>query len=128
MPALLRTRRKSPLFASVAVYIMAAGFLWGQPAREFEAVSIKLYEPQGPRFEACNNHSDPVLFMLVGCSLRILVIRAYDLKSYQMSPKGPPWIDTDRFVIQAHSTAPASRAEMMKMLQPVLAARFHLTV
>jgi uncharacterized protein (TIGR03435 family) len=108
--------------------LAAAGILWGQSAREFEAVSVKLYEPKGPHFEACNNHSDPVMFMLVGCSLRILVERAYDLKSYQMSSKGPAWIDTDRFVIQAHSTAPASRQEMMKMLQPVLADRFHLTV
>jgi uncharacterized protein (TIGR03435 family) len=107
---------------------VAAGLLWGQPAREFEAVSVKPYQPQGPTWEACNNHSNPTMLMLVGCTLRTLIEQAYDLKSYQMSPKGAAWIDTDRFVIQARSTAPANRQEMMKMLQPVLAARFHLTV
>jgi uncharacterized protein (TIGR03435 family) len=60
--------------------------------------------------------------------LRNLIHLAYDLKPYQMSPKGPSWIDTDRFVIQAHTTAPANNREMMQMLQPVLADRFHLTV
>jgi uncharacterized protein (TIGR03435 family) len=122
----VRALLKTPAYTLVSLLALALG--WGQPAREFEAVSVKLYEPKSPPYEACNNHSDPVMFRLVGCSLRILVEHAYDLKSYQMSPKGPAWIDTDRFVIQAHSSAPASRAEMMKMLQPVLADRFHLTV
>ena len=114
--------------AKSSLCVVAAGLLWGQPAHEFDAVSVKPYEPQGPTWEACNNHSDPVMFRLVGCSLRILVVHAYNLKSYQMSPKGPDWIDTDRFVIQAHSPAPAKPQEMMKMLQPVLADRFHLEV
>jgi uncharacterized protein (TIGR03435 family) len=130
----VRALLKTPAYTLVDLLTLAlgigvaAGPLWGQPAREFEAVSVKLYEPKAPPFEACNNHSDPVMFRLVGCSLRILIKQAYDLKSYQMSPKWPPWIDTDRFVIQARSSAPASRPEMIKMLQPVLADRFHLTV
>jgi uncharacterized protein (TIGR03435 family) len=68
------------------------------------------------------------MLTLVGCTLKDLVELAYDLKSYQLQPKGPAWIETERFVIQAHSTAPASQPEMLRMLQPVLASRFRLNV
>ena len=63
---------------------------------------------------------------MVGCTLRNLVNLAYDLKTYQMSPQGPAWIDTDQWDIQAHTTAPATNREMYQMLQPILTERFHL--
>jgi bla regulator protein blaR1 len=127
----LSTPRKLILSAIAGIAILcpvAAGLVWGQAAREFDAVSIKPYEPQHPPYESCNQHNDPTRLNLVGCTLRNLIHLAYDLKTYQMSPKGPAWIDTDRWVIQAHTTAPANNREMMQMLQPILTERFHLTV
>jgi uncharacterized protein (TIGR03435 family) len=64
----------------------------------------------------------------IGCTLEQLVEEAYDLKSYQVQVKGPAWIETDLYVIQARSATPATEPEMMRMLQLVLASRFHLSV
>jgi uncharacterized protein (TIGR03435 family) len=89
-------------------------------------VSVKPYLPKGPISEGCDSHSDPVMLALVGCTLTDLVDLAYDLKSYQVQAKGPAWIETDRYVIQARTTTPATETETMRMLQPVLAARFHV--
>jgi len=68
------------------------------------------------------------MLALVGCTLKNLVELAYDLKSYQLQPKFPAWVETDRFVIQARSTAPRAQKDMMTMLQPILAVRFRLNV
>jgi uncharacterized protein (TIGR03435 family) len=104
----------------------------GQPApqaqREFDAVSIKPYEPKGPLSEGCSSRGDPVMLTRTGCTLEQLVEQAYDLKLYQVYVRAPAWVDSDRYVIQARLAAPATDDEMMRMLQPVLAARFHLSV
>ena len=96
--------------------------------REFDAVSVKRYLPKGPISEGCDSPSDPVMLALVGCTLKDLVDLAYGLKSYQAQAKGPAWIETDRYVIQARNAKPTTETEMMRMLQTVLAARFHLIV
>ncbi len=121
--------------------LLSTGFLlvsspaWSAPPaqaapapREFDTVSVKPYLPQGIIAQACNSHSDPLMLTLVGCTLQDLVDLAYGLKSYQAPANGPAWIETDRYVIQARSTTPASGLDMMRMLQSVLAARFHLSV
>jgi uncharacterized protein (TIGR03435 family) len=107
---------------------LAPGLLVGQPVREFEAVSVKPYRPQGPPFESCNQHNNPGMLNMVGCTLRQFVKLAYNLKPYQMAPGVAPWIDDDRFVIQARASSPANNRQMMEMLQPVLADRFRLKI
>lgn len=97
-----------------------------EKAQEFEAVAIKPYAPAGALREACNAHGDPGLLYYVGCTLAQLVRMAYDLKEYQMVSKGPAWVETDAYVIQARASKAASRAEMQRMLQNALSARFHL--
>ena len=114
-------------FRQFLLFVLITGLLCGRPAHEFEAVSVKPYRPQGVT-EACNQHNDPGMLNLVGCTLRQLVKLSYDLKTYQMSVGGASWIDNDRFVIQARTGAPANHRQMMEMLQPVLADRFRLKV
>jgi uncharacterized protein (TIGR03435 family) len=96
--------------------------------REFEVASIKPYLPQGPPYQMCNLRSDPMRLSLTGCTLTGLVRWAYDLKAFQLPAQGPAWTDTDRYVIEARSTTPATKPELMRMLQPMLAARFGLKV
>jgi uncharacterized protein (TIGR03435 family) len=115
--------------------MLAGGLACGQtprPApsaqREFDAVSVKPYVPAGAFIEACNARGDPVMLTRTGCTLEQLVKQAYDLKPYQVHVKGPAWVDSDRYVIQARLAQPATQPEMMRMLQPVLAARFHLSI
>jgi uncharacterized protein (TIGR03435 family) len=63
-----------------------------------------------------------------GCTLEQLVKQAYDLKPYQVHVKGPAWVDSDRYVIQARLAEPATQPEMMRMLLPIRAAHFYLSV
>jgi uncharacterized protein (TIGR03435 family) len=113
----------------LATLLLATGLAYGQsPAREFDVVSIKPYVPPGTLSEACNPRGDPVMLTRTGCTLEQLVVEAYDLKPYQIHLKGPAWADSDRYVVQARLAAPATQAEMMRMLQPVLAVRFGLKV
>jgi len=95
--------------------------------REFDAVSIKPYTPKGVLSEACGSHGDPKMLREVGCTVQQLVTLAYNLKDYQVRVKGPAWVETDPYVIEARIAAPASETEMSQMLQHVLAARFSLT-
>ena len=94
--------------------------------REFETASIKPYKPQGSHAELCNSHSDPVTLGLTRCTLRQLVVQAYSLKDYQLAPRGPAWMETDPYAIQARTAQPTTRPEKMRMLQNLLAARFQL--
>jgi bla regulator protein blaR1 len=105
---------------------LAGGIACGQSA--FDVVSIKPYVPPGALIESCNPHDDPVTLMRTGCTLMHLIEQAYNLKPYQVRVKGPAWISVDRYVVQARLAQPATRAEMLQMLQPVLTARFHLSI
>ena len=121
-------------FRKLVSLMLAGGLACAQSGRpdagqrEFDVVSIKPYAPSAGPTEACNPHSDPQIFMRTGCTLEQLVRQAYELKPYQVRVNGPAWISTDRYVIQARLTQPATQAEMMRMLQPVLAGRFHLSI
>ena len=135
LPVTLRGKAMLAAGALAAVFIpFVIGILRAQSGtpdtvvREFEVASIKPYLPQGPHYEMCNLRSDPMRLSLTGCTLKGLVRWAYDLKPFQLPAQGPAWIDTDRYVIEARSTAPATRPELMRMLQPMLAARFGLRV
>jgi bla regulator protein blaR1 len=135
LPVTLRAKAMLAASALAAVFIpFVIGILRAQSGtpdavvREFEVASIKPYLPQGPRYEMCNPRSDPMRLSLTGCTLKNLVRCAYDLKAFQLPAQGPAWTDTDRYVIEARSTTPATRPELMRMLQPMLAARFGLKV
>jgi bla regulator protein blaR1 len=110
----------------------ATGLLCGRPARaqnaaarEFEAVSVKLDSQKGPQWVS-SWKADPTMLRVMGYSLAALVEDAYNLKPYQVLWKHPTRIESERFELQARTAKPATEAEMMRMLQPVLAERFHL--
>lgn len=100
---------------------------------EFEAASIKLFEPRpvpgqrglmktggGP----CTS-PNPGLLLCQGTSLRGLVAGAYGLPNYRVF--GPDWLDSARFEIEAKIPHGATREQVNQMLQKLLADRFHLT-
>ena len=59
--------------------------------------------------------------------LRTIVREAYGIKHYQLSG-GPAWMDTESFDIEAKAQGDPTRAEMMLMLQTLLADRFALKI
>lgn len=94
------------------------------PQREFDAVSVKPDAQKGPYVSSWR--IDPTMLRMTGYTLKACVKLAYGLKPYQVESKGAGWIGTDWFDIEARTAAPATRAEMMRMLQPVLTERFHM--
>ena len=57
-------------------------------------------------------------------TLRALILRAYDLKDYQLA--GPNWMDSERYEITAKIPVGAGKADVARMLQALLVERFHL--
>jgi uncharacterized protein (TIGR03435 family) len=106
--------------------ILAAAGTAAQPAAPaFEVASVKLDSVQmpGSRFQFLpgGRFSGRVW-------LSQLVELAYGLKNYQVTG-GPAWTKSDRFLIEAKApNAEATKAEMLLMLQSLLADRFQLKV
>ena len=116
------------MIRTAALLAVLASAVLAQSPREFDTASIKVYDPKVPPFEACNYHGDPLMMRMVGCSLKRLIILAYDVKDYQFLSKGPVWMDVDRYMIEARTTERATKPEQMRMMQPLLADRFHVQV
>jgi uncharacterized protein (TIGR03435 family) len=110
--------------AAAALVLTGLAALAADPA--FEAVSIKpnvtasdrvdFGPPAGARFTATN------------VSLRMLIMRAYKVKNFEVSG-GPGWMNSDRYDV-ATSTAEGniSEAQFKLMLQSLLADRFQVRV
>ena len=119
----------------LAVAAFGAAGQEAAPAPEFEAASVKRAEPLnvgammsgGPvRISMGCNQPDPGRFTCTGMPLRMLLVRAYGVKNYQIS--GPSWIDSERFDIAAKIPAGATQDQFKLMLQKLLADRFQMTV
>ena len=59
-------------------------------------------------------------------TLKVLVQNAYDVKAYQI--QGPPWLDMERFEVNATMPPETTREQFRAMLQNLLAERFQLTI
>ncbi len=111
-----------------ALLIAVAPRAHAQSSRpEFEVASIK-QEPPGP------NIGTGFVRPLGGgrltaekALLRVLIWNAYRVRDYQVVG-GPEWINSTRYNIEAKATDNASSAELMLMLQSLLADRFNLKV
>jgi uncharacterized protein (TIGR03435 family) len=58
-------------------------------------------------------------------SLRDLIVRAYGMPAFRLEG-GPPWMATARFDIVATAGAPATGADVTRMLRALLVERFAL--
>jgi uncharacterized protein (TIGR03435 family) len=70
--------------------------------------------------------NSPGRFSCAGVNLKPLLLRAYDLMSYQL--EGPPSIDSDRFDIDAKIPPGTTKEQFNLMLQNLLVERFGLAV
>lgn len=83
--------------------------------------------PRGARGMHCiggPGSSDPGLLSCENYSLSLLVMMAYDLRSFQLN--APAWMDTTRFSVMARIPPGTSRLQFERMLQTLLAQRFGL--
>jgi bla regulator protein BlaR1 len=96
----------------------------GASGLEFEVASVKPHKPQpGPLSVSTSVENGRLNYTNV--TLKNCIRQAYRLRPYQVSG-GPAWVADDRYDIVAKSESPADRAQVMRMLQTLLADRFKL--
>src|SRR5579863_9583054 len=91
----------------------------------FEAASVKRTADRWSPLRGGPGTSSPGQLSGVA-TLKVLVMRAYGLKDYQVS--GPAWMDSERYEIAAKIPAGATRSQVSLMLQGLLADRFGLAI
>ncbi len=116
-------KRQGP--AALIFLAAAAGFAQIPSPQKFDVVSIRPNQSgsvsrragaaPGGRFTATN------------VSLRLLISRAFGVSDFQVV-RGPGWLDTDNYDIEARAdtTAEMSREQLQPCLQNMLAERFQL--
>src|SRR5215475_12363076 len=105
---------------------------------EFEVASVKpalnaalgeRFRISGPMaemigFEGGPGSKTPGRIHYSGVSLKMLLVRAYEMQPYQIS--GPGWMETERYDIDAKYPAETKPGEFRLMLEKLLVDRFHL--
>jgi uncharacterized protein (TIGR03435 family) len=127
------TRKDQPVpitkpLARTALAILTVTVL-AQPSSKlnFEVASIK---PSAP-----GSHEGGQVRILAGnqtvtasnVPLKYLLVIAYNLRVDQISG-GPAWVTNDGYDLEAKASRPATRDELMQMLQTLLMERFSLTL
>jgi uncharacterized protein (TIGR03435 family) len=97
----------------------------------FEVASVRRAAPQGEggpgqARSAGLCREDPGRISCIGSPLKLVLIRAYDVKSYQVL--GPAWMETEKYDIIATEPAGATKAQTSAMLQRLLVDRFRMSV
>ena len=108
--------------SAIAVFVLHAQVADPRPA--FEVVSVKpLNQPQ----RGAQPKIDPGRVSYPNATLKFLILRAYDLASYQLD--GPSWMEERHlFAFSAKIPDGASERQIPTMLQTMLADRFGLKV
>ena len=123
---------------STGLVLFALGLSYGQTADRaltFDAASVKpasLPAPDGrgrimmagPSGGPGTNDPGRVRYPYI--SLKNLLMNAYDVKSFQI--QGPPWLDAERFDVNATMPPETTREQFLAMLQNLLAERFKSTI
>jgi uncharacterized protein (TIGR03435 family) len=122
--------RKIGTAAVVFAWTAALGQSTDSPA--FEVASVKPAAAQEPGRGSVNSvrggpgSSDPGQVRYTNISLMNVLVRAYDVKPWQIS--GPAWLDMDRYDIAATVPPGATKEQFNLMLRNLLTERFHLAL
>jgi uncharacterized protein (TIGR03435 family) len=115
-------------WALLAVLAPAASLAQAPPEPPaFEVASVKQnVATRVPGSTGLARSEEPGRIAYTGISLRLVLMRAYNVKGYQIV--GPSWMDTERYDIVAKLPAGASKDQIPLMLQNLLVERFQMTV
>jgi len=103
---------------------VAAGALWAQsPA--FEVASIRPAQDATKKTSILRDAGGGIVF--ANASLKTLVVMAYNIQDYQLAGS-QGWMESERYDVIAKAAADAKRSDTWRMLQSLLAERFHLVV
>jgi uncharacterized protein (TIGR03435 family) len=108
--------------ASAVLVSSMLGFAQTPPA--IEAARVK---PNKSGDVAVDQQIDPTRMRWYNTTLSILIRGAYAIQNHQLIGM-PDWVDSDRWDVEATTTAPASERQMFNLLQGLLAERLKLQV
>jgi uncharacterized protein (TIGR03435 family) len=113
------------VFIITNVFLIGSGFgsIYGQAgnsAPEFEIASVKPSQSGAPGIRI-----DAQRLTMNNLTLFGLISQAYGIQAFQIVG-GPKWINTERFDVAAVSAQPATKEQLLTMLQALLAERFQL--
>lgn len=114
----------------IAYMSLLACVTWAQDSTPpaFEVASVKISAPftpgpgRGPRVTPGCGKPDPAMVRCTYVTLEMLLMRAYDLKIYQI--EGPAWIETERYDVMAKVPDGVPADKIPAMLQALLTERF----
>ncbi len=93
----------------------------------FEVASVKHVPPPAPgQGYSSSMKLAPGRLMGINVSLKKLIMNSYEVRDYQLS--GPDWLDSELFDIVATMPRETTSEEAIRMIQALLAERFHLTM
>ena len=112
------------LCAAVSAIAVTASLAAQKPEdQRFEAVSIKPNRSPEP---GGRNALEPGRYVDTGVTLRRLIALAYGPLPLSLIDGGPPWLNSDRFDVQAKFEGNPPRDQLQRMMQNLLADRFKL--
>src|SRR5579863_2062402 len=114
----------------LALFIFGSVLTLGQAVHgkaEFDAATVKPPAPGGRDGGRVRTLAGGQTFTASSVPLKYLIVTAYGLRPDQVSG-GPGWVNSDGYDIEGKANRPASRDELMLMLQALLADRFKLVL
>ncbi len=116
----------APLLTGLASAPARAQSAAGGPAVSFEVASVKRARPGQRGYSIVSPAGGQE--RIRNATLKVILAEAYQVHPYQLTG-APKWIDTARYDIDAKATDPRTKhAEILRMLQSLLAERFHLVI
>ena len=106
------------------VILLAASAALARQAPSFEAASVKAADGRAGQSLRGGPGTNSPGQMSGSATLKTLLMRAYGMKSYQIS--GPAWMESERYEIAAKIPAGTTKEEAALMLRSLLADRFGL--
>jgi len=107
--------------------VLACAMAYGQATSSFDVASVKPSNA-GVRssMRGGPGTSDPGRITYTNVTLFNVLLRAYNVKSYQLS--APDWMSSQRYDIAAKIPPGTSKESFERMLQSLAAERFHLAL
>ena len=107
------------------ISLTAAGLAFGQAAGVPPQIEVASIKASDPALASIGNHFSPGLYNYRGYPLKTLIEDAFGVRDYQVL-NAAGWLRSERWDIDLKTTAPADGGQRAKILQTLLAERFHL--
>ena len=112
--------------AALAVLLASVASAVAQPGPAFEVASVKVAPPRSGPVGLVALNTDPAMVRYSNITLQNLIAMAYRMDSERV--RGPAWLAEQMYDVVAKLPAGASKDQVPRLLQSLLAERFGLAI